>query len=191
MEGEKERMKAGSLGRSGFQSYLCLWQPVTMAGGFICSSCHFLSCHTAGQSWQCWAEGLWWHEVQTGTERGVTVPAPSSSQSDTLWDLHQEEMRLWLQPGHLATESSPRPGCMAVTACALSHVTKQAWLVAGAGDVRWPKTMKPIIRGCTDLAAVGLFAHARGTIISLGVASAVSPQVLLLRDYEPNDVSKK
>lgn len=28
------------------------------------------------------------------------------------------------------------PGCTAVTAYALSHVTKQAWLAVGAGDVR-------------------------------------------------------
>ena len=71
MEGEKERMEAGSLGRSGFQSCLCLCQPVGMAGGFICPSCRFLSCHTAGRSWQCWAEGLWWQKVQIhrGTSR--------------------------------------------------------------------------------------------------------------------------
>ena len=118
MEGEKERMEAGSLGRSGLQSYLCLWQPVTMAGGFICSSCHFLSCHTAGQSWQCWAEGLWWHKVQTCTERGVTVPAPSSSQSNTYSGTCTRRRHVYdYSLGHLVTESSPRPwvhGCHSI-----------------------------------------------------------------------------
>lgn len=62
--------------------------------------------------------------------------------------------------GTWVPEKLSKAWCTAVTAYALSHVTKQAWLP------RWVlvtfndlKQRKPIIRGYTDLAAVGLFAQ--------------------------------
>lgn len=63
---------------------------------------------------------------------------------------------------------------MADTANVLRPVTKQAQPMVGAGDVRGLKTIKPIIRGCSASAAVGLFAQESQS--SWECAPAVSPQ---------------
>lgn len=73
--------------------------------------------------------------MQAWTEYKATVPAFPLFQSDTCSRPVPRKGKGCDSLGHPVTESSPSSGCVAGTANALRHVTKQAQPIVGDGDV--------------------------------------------------------
>lgn len=73
---------------------------------------------------------------QAQSEGSLLLPPPLPSQIHTLGPVPGGDMSMTAALGTPGLKVLQGPGCMAVTAYALSHVTKQAWLVVGAGDVQ-------------------------------------------------------